>query len=412
MSRSRVTGNGRPASRRKKKVGRTVSGLPGNPGVELRFAALEVRQGRNRVLYSFAVDGKLLPAFATVSRLHRVADSQLGGYQRPEVLSHIAEIRDYLESKNPMIPNAIVIAFDPRVRFEPFHVQPIDGGYSRLGTLVVPIDPQAPPEDRPGWIVDGQQRAAAIRDAMIAKFPICVTAFITKSAKEQREQFILVNSTKPLPKGLIYELLPTTDARLPSSLERKRYPAYLLNRLNHDEDSPLRGLIQTPTTPAGRIKDNSILKMLDYSLSDGALYTVRRGHGEADEADVMLDMLKAFWSAVAAVFPDAWALPPRHSRLMHGAGIVAMGFIMDAIADRYRRAGIPSYDEFVGNLEPLRSVCRWTQGEWVFGRRTRRRWNEIQNTPKDIEILVDYLLEEYRRKVWSRSAQLSRATNG
>jgi hypothetical protein len=35
------------------------------------------------------------------------------------VLSHISEIRDYLESDNPMIPNAIVVAFDRRVRFEP-----------------------------------------------------------------------------------------------------------------------------------------------------------------------------------------------------------------------------------------------------------------------------------------------------
>ena len=32
--------------------------------------------------------------------------------------------------------------------------------------------------------------------------------------KEQTEQFILVNSTKPLPKGLIYELLPGTEATL------------------------------------------------------------------------------------------------------------------------------------------------------------------------------------------------------
>ena len=32
---------------------------------ELRFAALEVRQGPRRVLYSFAADGKVLPRFAT-----------------------------------------------------------------------------------------------------------------------------------------------------------------------------------------------------------------------------------------------------------------------------------------------------------------------------------------------------------
>jgi hypothetical protein len=246
---------------------------------------------------------------------------------------------------------------------------------------------------------------------MISKFPICITAFITRSAKEQREQFILVNSTKPLPKGLIYELLPTTEARLPSSLEKRRYPAYLLNCLNRDEDSPLRGLIQTPTTPEGKIKDNSILKMLDYSLSDGVLYAVRSNAGEADPGVAMLNVLKSFWAAVADVFPEAWAHPPRRSRLMHGAGVVSMGFLMDAIADRYRRTGLPTREQFASNLKPLRPVCRWTTGEWQFGKRTRRRWNDIQNTPKDIELLVDYLLSEYRKRVWSRSSHLSQAAS-
>ena len=56
-------------------------------------------------------------AIATVSRIRRADDGELGGYQRPEVLSHIAEIRNYLESDAPMVPNAVVIAFDSRVTF-------------------------------------------------------------------------------------------------------------------------------------------------------------------------------------------------------------------------------------------------------------------------------------------------------
>jgi DGQHR domain-containing protein len=375
----------------------------GSQRSEFRFPALEVKQGPRRVLYSFAVDGKLLPSFTTISRLHRDDDAELGGYQRPEVLSHISEIRDYLESEDPMIPNAIVIAFDKRVRFEPAELQPIGTGYSRLGVLVVPIDENAPHEDRPGWIVDGQQRAAAIRDAELERFPICVTAFVTDDAHEQREQFILVNSTKPLPKGLIYELLPNTEAHLPSALERKRFPSFLLDRLNRDTDSPLAGMIQTPTNPGGCIKDNSILRMLEHSLTDGALYSVRSGRDLVkQDAEAMLALLKPFWSAVRDVFPAAWGVPPRRSRLMHGAGIVSMGFLMDAIADRYRRQGAPSEEQFAANLQPLRNACRWTEGEWSFAGGTRRRWNEVQNTPKDIEVLVDHLLTLYKNKVWSR----------
>jgi DGQHR domain-containing protein len=377
--------------------------------IEMRFPALEVRQGKRRRLYSFAVDGKQLPLFTTISRLHRDEETGIGGYQRPEVLSHIAEIRSYLESPDPMIPNAIVIAFDRSVRFEPSEVQPLERADVRPGQLIVRLDPNATPEHKPGWIVDGQQRAAAIRDANISRFPICVTAFVTDSAHEQREQFILVNSTKPLPKGLIYELLPSTEARLPSALERRRLPSQLLERLNHDTDSPLRGVIQTPTSPTGKIKDNSILKMLEHSLTDGALFGLRRSGDDDRDTEAMLSLLKIFWAAVATVFSDAWDLPPRRSRLMHGAGVVSMGFLMDAIVDRYRRHGALTTDQVVENLRPLRPICRWTAGEWLFASGARRRWNEIQNTPKDIELLVDHLLDAYRTRVWSRTRQVASA---
>src|SRR5262245_47859027 len=85
----------------------------------LRLPALRVIQGRDRVLYSFAIDGKLVPSFAAVSRIGRDGAQRIAGYQRPEVLSHIAEIKSYLESDNPLVPNAVVVAFDPTIRFDP-----------------------------------------------------------------------------------------------------------------------------------------------------------------------------------------------------------------------------------------------------------------------------------------------------
>lgn len=275
--------------------------------------------------------------------------------------------------------------------------------YYDFGTLVVPVDPALAEEERPGWVVDGQQRIAAIRDAGIGHFPVCVVAFITDDDQEQREQFILVNSTKPLPKGLIYELLPTTRARLPSLLQHRRFPACLLDRLNHDEGSPLFGLIRTPTVVDGLIKDNSILKILKNSLSDGVLYRFRNAGAGPGDTEAMLRVLHAFWRAVAEVFRDAWGLPPRRSRLMHGAGIVSIGFVMDAIADRYRQTGLPGVEQFRQDLKPLREVCRWTDGYWDFGPGDQRKWNEIQNTHRDIQLLANYLLVQYKALVWNRA---------
>ena len=124
------------------------------------------------------------------------------------------------------------------------------------------------------------------------------------------------------------------------------------------------------------------------------------GEGEED-AESMLQVLCSYWSAVAVVFEEVWGLPPRKSRLMHGAGIVSMGFIMDAIADRKRDVAIPSVDEFRADLEPLRDVCSWSAGFWDFGPGAQIRWNELQNTSKHIQMLTNFLVMQYKSLVWA-----------
>ena len=113
----------------------------------------------------------------------------------------------------------------------------------------------------------------------------------------------------------------------------------------------------------------------------------------------MLAVQKAFWGACRSVFPEAWGVPPKRSRLMHGAGIVTMGFLMDAIADRYRSERVTSTESFKRDLEALKPECRWTDGYWFFGPGRERKWNEIQNTSKDIQLLSNHLLVLYRAAV-------------
>jgi DGQHR domain-containing protein len=294
-----------------------------------------------------------------------------------------------------MLPNAIVVAFDRTGRFRPVSAG-ASAQYGRLGSLHIPL-----PEDgaaTPGLIVDGQQRSAALREAALKGFPVFVVGFVAEDEAEQREQFLLVNSTKPLPKGLLYELLPSIDAPLPDALARRRFPAAVLERLNHDKDSPFKGLISTPTAPSGVVKDNSVLRMVENSLTDGALFRFRRPDSGDCEVDKMLELLKNFWAAVRSTFPDAWAKPPKKSRLMHGAGIISMGFVMDAIADRHRESRVPTVKQFVAGVAPIASQCRWTDGFWNLGQHHEVKWCDLQNTASHIQMLTDYLLGCYRRK--------------
>jgi DGQHR domain-containing protein len=353
---------------------------------DLRLPCIRVKQG-NRFLYSFAVDGKVLGDVAAVARVGRGEDSLLQGYQRPEVQKHIRGIQRYLETANALLPNAIVVAFDEGVSFEPLASSAcLDVTYSTLGALVIPVDEAAGDDEKPGWIVDGQQRTAAIREARVDDFPVCVVSFVAEES-EQRAQFILVNNTKPLPKGLIHELLPATQEELPLPLMRRRLAAEILYRLNTDQDSPFRHLIVTPTHPDGVIKDNAIIRMVENSIYNGALYKYR--YADTGEGDVtqMLTHLRLYWATVRELFPHAWGLPPRRSRLSHGVGIAAMGFVMDALTE-----DVPLRD--IGRaIEPLQRLASapWTSGAWQFGTE-ERRWNALQNTPNDIRLLTQHLL--------------------
>ena len=194
--------------------------------------------------------------------------------------------------------------------------------YSTVGELVIPVDESLPDDEKPAWLVDGQQRSAAIRDADLAEFPVAAVGFIAHGEAEQRSQFILVNNTRPLPKGLIHELLPDTMGHLPAAYARKQLPAYIMSRLNQRpawQAHPSQGRIATPTQPDGYIKDNSVLKMIENSLYDGALYQYRdpkTGRATSNRSCSPQRVL----DGCAAYFPDAWALPPRSHALPTASG--------------------------------------------------------------------------------------------
>jgi len=363
----------------------------------LSLPAIQIKQGENRHIYIFGIDGKRLPEIATVSRVRRNEKGKVAGYQRPEVLAHVAEIRRYLESENPMLPNALVIAFNDLVTFTPLPVETNGASdYAVVGTLNIPIDPTVPEEDKPGWIVDGQQRTAAIREADLISFPVSAVGFITKNVEEQRAQFILVNETKPLPRPLIDELLPSMTGTLPKRLALRVLPTRLIERLNNDQDSPLKGMIKTQTKPDGVIAANSMVQGLRSSITNGALYQYRDPETGYGDIDKLLGLIKPFWAAVKETFPEDWGQTTRKSRLMHGSGIRSLTSLMDEIVWANLLTEIGPEVAFKEGLEVVRPACHWSSGSWEFENGDHRKWNDIQNLGRDRELVTRHLLIKYR----------------
>jgi hypothetical protein len=84
---------------------------------------------------------------------------------------------------------------------------------------------------------------------------------------------------------------------------------------------------------------------------------------------------------------------------------------MDAIAERLRKIRLVSEKQFVEDLLPLQDICRWTDGYWDFGPGRQRKWNEIQNTTKDTQLIANYLLVQYKSLVWNQHSKKSLASS-
>ena len=145
----------------------------------------------------------------------------------------------------------------------------------------------------------------------------------------QREQFILVNKARPLPKRLINELLQKS-MQLPNDLKANKIPSELCNILNRDKNSPFFRIIKRAsnedTNRNAVVTDTAIIDMIKHSKDNFGALALYKSMGSNDsDIESMYKTICIFWTAVKEVFPEAWGRDVKQSRLMHSAGILAMG---------------------------------------------------------------------------------------
>lgn len=363
----------------------------------LMVRALMTRQGQKTPLYSFFLPGKDLLKIADISRIQKSSDGNLLGYQRGEVLRHVNEIAEYLNSGDVIFPNAIILAMSSEAQFRKSRGPQIGSSECLAGTLEIPLMASG---SRPAWIVDGQQRTLAITKSSKKDLMVPVTAFISNDFEVHRTQFLLVNKVKPLPSGLINELLPAVNTVLPPSLAKNKIPSAICNMLNKDPKSPFNGLIIRQTTDLKKnknavIADNSLLQVIRSSLNSvhGCLYQYKNvATGEID-VDSILKSINLYWLEVKRLFPDAWGMPPIRSRLMHGVGIKSMGVLMDRVMCNVHPDDKSASVKIQNCLNPLKRRCAWTSGSWE--QLGSIPWNHLQNTPSHVKLLSNALIRAY-----------------
>lgn len=366
------------------------------PSVERSAPPLVIRavrtcQGDGVDVYAFFLRGTDVLRVADIVRIRRDADSALVGFQRDEIKSHVNGIVEFLNRGTVLFPNAIILALSPAVHFAssrgPSPLGLVD--IAQSGTLTIPVLEEG---GRAAWIVDGQQRSLALARTMNKEIVVPIVGFVSSDIEVHREQFILVNKAKPLPSRLIDELLPATTGTFPRDLAVKKVPSEICNLLNQRPASPFHRLIRRKSDreSVGRvIIDTAIVKMIRTSMNSptGALMPYKGGVAESPDVEAIYRTLCLFWGVVKDTFPEAWGRPPTESRLMHSAGVEAMGHLMDRIMTRAVGADDPesAVRQALARIAPH---CSWTEGVWGG---LNVAWNEVQSTPRDIKSLTDQL---------------------
>jgi len=342
------------------------------------FTGVRARQAPDHDVFSFAATPEQILKFSEIERVSRDGSGELKGFQRHQVASHIKEIRQYLDRTDALLPNAVIVAFINGAKVEDV----------ADGVVRIEIDAS---KTKPGFVVDGQQRLTALSGIKKPGFQVFVSALICKDYNELRQQFVLINNTRPLPKTLIYELLPTVDG-LPERFTARKFSARVVDRLNFRSNGALHGQIRQHTNPHGVISDTAMQKLVSNSASNGA---IREFIKEDDFEERAVNLVDEFFNAVAEVFRSEWVgMTPKTSRLRHGAGIVAMGYVMELL---YSLEGATTKDEFMPGLQLLKPHTAWTSGTWDLGNGDVRFWNGIQNTPTDIDLLTTCLTRTLKR---------------
>lgn len=380
--------------------------MPTKPKV-LRRRALLIGQNPAHPVYQFTLTGREIIQIAQISRVSRDAADDLIGYQRPEVKKHIEDIVKYLNGDDVIFPNAIILALNSEMVFTASRGPNVSDGLAQAGTLDIPIP--VPGSEAPAWIVDGQQRVIALSKSLRADMAVPVTAFLARSVAVQRDQFIRINNARPLPKGLVSELLPLVDGPLPTRLTAKKAPSVICDELNRHHKSPFFKMIRRHSGSEAYadvkpvITDTSIMEMIEDSMkaTSGVLFPYRNvATGETDVTGI-LQILSLFWSAVREVFPEAWGKEPSQSRLMHGAGIRAMGKLMDRVMSAINPSDPTALKHVIQELQVVAPHCRWTSGTWE--ELDNLKWNEVQNLHRHIRILSNHLIRVYLQSRGKRS---------
>jgi len=338
---------------------------------DISILGLKIRQSSvQRDLYVFAVDGKTIADQLGVRRMkwHK-STFKAQGFQRPLDLNRVKVIATYL-SDNPILPNALVIAFEPgTLEFQPLANQQDPkcqfGTVTLKGKLIKENGETEPVTEieRIGYVIDGQHRLEAIKTSTLSKgqFNVIVSAFHDVPTVFQLQQFYALNQTVPISSGQLALIRREIEYKLPVKEARKKAISDICGILQAYPQSPFapEKYVGSPPVYKGPLNITVVETMIFHAVS----FTHLRFKWQQDAGQIpyvnleyIAMALYVYWRAVSELFPDYWGKKPKDQRLFCAMGIYAMIRFLELALDQIDINAANAVDRVKSRLEPIKDI--------------------------------------------------------
>lgn len=373
--------------------------------------------------FQFSIEGRLVRSIAKIDRLVVLEGGEASGTQREEIKRHVDDIRKGVEGGTE-IDNAILIALPTdAVAFDPsegeelqdeiivfrgrsnwssktvsgLNGEPVELQRVRLVEIEFPFRNAMFDSEKSAILVDGQQRTAGMLLASFEKRPAISVAvnLIIGDEGRAKSSFLVSNSTVPIKKDLLSALVADLDSEfVPGNLTKDELPARVVKSLALDE-----GVFKSLVNYSGLHRDTrppiayqTMRAVVDTFLSSPAL----KEAADSNNVAIIRGVIDTAFEEVRKVWPKAWGLPPKESRLMHGAGLrVVANYVANDILKALPTPieNLSAFGQVVAAcMQKLRPRIVWSKAEFDNATAAAKdfyltKLDTLENTGKSIKSL-------------------------
>jgi len=393
----------------------------------LRLTAEQIKMPDETIRYHFSCDGRLIRSVAYVARLDALRRE---GNQRDEIPDHVSKIAQGIAS-GTNVPNAVLLVLKEDMVEEEIPntnqdipessivIRPLQDGWIesrhplfsdhiiqcwRPVEIDFPYRAAAFDSEKSAQIVDGQQRTAALSLVDIDETPYVTLSVIAIPTDDDgaRRIFEVANTSVKITTDFRRALLASTDDAQGYQAYEQQVAKAVSTLVLRDEESPFYKIVRHPGVRYERgntphIPHNSLFSLVKEMLAAGL--------GQFCETEEEIcTLIKRSFLKVKEKWPDEWNRKPSETKLMHGAGLRGIAFLIEQKLSQILTANediVNVSDErlWVGvseMLDTLKERVIWSTSAMAGANEEVQRWfteNVLsrQNTPTDIAKIKDSL---------------------